>query len=195
MTIKQVFDYVDEVMPNAFSNAVKTAWLNEVEGKVQTEVFLNNETECFQYNYSADVTTPITFPDDHTIGIADKFALKQFRPGGKITMTPTGIYAGNAVTNAVIQSVNADGLVFADNTFSATGTTEVSTAISFDGSSCELLVEYPHSKIYGEYIIARIHYANKEYDNYSASMAMFNDFWGEFMRWFARTYCPAGRRK
>ena len=194
MTIQQLFDYVDEVKPNTYTNAVKTVWLNEVEGKVQTEVFLLNDKDCFAYNYSATVTTPITFPDEHTIGIADKSVMRQFRPGGKITMTGTGIYTGNSLTNAVIQRVNADGLVFSE-TFTETGDTEVSTQLAFDGSSCVLLVEFPHDKLYREYIKARIDYENGEYDKYSATMEMFNNFWGEFMRWFAKTYCPAGRRR
>ena len=194
MTIQQLFDYVDEVKPNTYTNAIKTVWLNEVEGKVQTEVFLLNDKDCFAYNYSATVTTPITFPDEHTVGIADKSVLAQFRPGGKITMTGTGIYTGNNLTGAVIQSVNADGLVFTE-TFTETGDTEVSTALAFNGSSCELLVEFPHDKLYREYIKARIDYENGEYDKYAATMEMFNNFWGEFMRWFARTYCPAGRRR
>ena len=40
MTVEQVIQMADETKPNAFSNETKTAWLNEVEGMVQTEVFL-----------------------------------------------------------------------------------------------------------------------------------------------------------
>ena len=196
MTIKECFDYVDEIMPNTYSNATKTVWLNEVEGKVQTEIFLLSEREVFEYHYTADETTPITFPDDHTIGIADKTVLRKFRPGGKIVnFAPTGIYAANAAASLTIQGVNADGLVFVPGTFSVTGDTPVSTELKFDGSSCELLAEPPHSKIYPEYIIARIDYANHEYDLYANTMQMFNDFWGEFSRWFARVYRPADKRK
>ena len=192
MTPKQLFDYVDEIKPNAFSNATKTIWLNEVEGMVQTEVLLLSEV--FEYRWSATVSTPISFPDEHTVGIADKSVLKNFRPGGKITLTGSGAYSGNNLTNAVIQSVSVDGLVF-NETFSHTGASEVTTTLSFDGSTVELLVEPPHSKLYGEYLIARIDYANGEYDKYDNSMQMFNAFWGEFSRWFARMYRPADRKK
>lgn len=194
MTIKELFDNVDNINPNAYSNATKTMWLNEVEGKVMTEVFLWNEHEVFEYHYADSVSTGITFPDEKTIGIADKRVLKRFRPGGKITTSPGGIYTDNAITGAVIQAVNADGLVFAENTFSVTGTTEVTATLSYDGSDVELLVEPPHHKIYPEYLSARIDYANREFDKYDNSMRMFNSFWGEFSRWFARMYRPADRK-
>lgn len=190
MTPKQVFDYVDEIKPNAFSNATKTIWLNEVEGMVMTEVFLWPKREVFEYVWSASVTTPITFPDEHTVGVADADVRKMFRPGGKVSLTGSGAYTGNTLTNAVIQDVTEDGLVFAE-TFSATGDTEVSTAVSYDGSTAQLLVGPPHSKIYGQYLIAAIDYANGEYDKYQNTMQMFNAFWGEYMRWYARNYRPA----
>ena len=34
MTLKEVIDYVDEIKPNAFSEATKTIWVNECEGLV-----------------------------------------------------------------------------------------------------------------------------------------------------------------
>ena len=54
MTLSQVIAHVDEVKPNAFSNETKTMWLNEVEGMVQTEVFLFHPVEVIQYDYTAD---------------------------------------------------------------------------------------------------------------------------------------------
>ncbi len=50
----------------------------------------------------------------------------------------------------------------------------------------------PHDRIYRDYLQARIHFANGEYDRYQNAMAVFNSEWGEFVRWFARTYDPAG---
>lgn len=53
-TLKSVIDYVDEIKPNAFSNEVKTKWLNECEGLVQTEVLLWASEEIITYQYDAD---------------------------------------------------------------------------------------------------------------------------------------------
>ena len=54
-----------------------------------------------------------------------------------------------------------------------------------------LSVKPPHDKLYPRYLQAMIHFANGEYDRYSNSMALFNDAWGEFVRWYARNYDPA----
>lgn len=40
MTIQDCIDYVDSIEPNAYTNAQKTGWLNECEGKVYTQLFL-----------------------------------------------------------------------------------------------------------------------------------------------------------
>ena len=60
-----------------------------------------------------------------------------------------------------------------------------------DNSGDMLAVMPPHDKLYPLYLQAKIHFANGEYDRYSNAMAMFNAAWGEFVRWFARTYSPA----
>ena len=51
LTLQQCIDEVDEVKPNAFSNETKTRWLNEIEGKVQTEVMLLAGVDVIQYSY------------------------------------------------------------------------------------------------------------------------------------------------
>ena len=53
-TLKSVIEYVDEIKPNAFSDAAKTQWVNECEGLVQTEVLLVAGTELISYSYDAD---------------------------------------------------------------------------------------------------------------------------------------------
>lgn len=58
-------------------------------------------------------------------------------------------------------------------------------------ASDELSVKAPHDKIYDRYLRAMIHYANNEPDRYAMSYTLFNDAWGEFVRWFARNYDPA----
>lgn len=116
MTLSEVMTRVDEIKPNAFSNEVKTSWMNEVEGMVQTEVFLFNPVDVVQYSYEED--------KDKT-----------------------------------------------------------------------LLVDPPHDKLYAPYLEARIDYANGEYNKYQNTMQLFNQFYGEFMRWYADTYRPADAYK
>lgn len=111
-TLQGVLDIIDSIKPNAFSEEAKTAWINEIEGLVQTEVFLLAIEDVVQYTWPKDA----------------------------------------AVT---------------------------------------LLAKPPHDKIYWVYLSAMVDFANGEYDKYQNTMQMFNQFFGEYMRWYARTYNPA----
>lgn len=65
MTLKQVIDMVDDIKPNAFSNDTKTEWVNEVEGYVQTEVFLLNVDDIVRYNYATDQNKTLLVDPPH----------------------------------------------------------------------------------------------------------------------------------
>lgn len=54
MTLSQAINMVDNIKPNAFSDEIKTAWLNEVEGLVQTEVLLLAIEDVKTYRYDRD---------------------------------------------------------------------------------------------------------------------------------------------
>ena len=111
-TLQGVLELIDDIKPNAFSEEAKTAWVNEVEGLVQTEVFLLAVEDVVQYQWPAD-------------------------------------------------------------------------------SGATLLAKPPHDKIYWVYLSAMVDFGNGEYDKYQNTMQMFNQFFGEYMRWYARTYNPA----
>ena len=60
----------------------------------------------------------------------------------------------------------------------------------------ELLAAPPHDDIYIHWLGAQIDAANGEYDKYQNAMQIYNSYYGDFVRWFARTYEPAqGYRK
>lgn len=65
MTLSQIISFVDDIKPNAFSNDAKTMWLNEVEGYVQTEVFLLDISEIIQYSYADDSETEMLVEPPH----------------------------------------------------------------------------------------------------------------------------------
>lgn len=65
MTLSQVIARVDEIKPNAFSNAAKTAWISEVEGMVQTEVLLWAPEEIIVYDYERDKDTELLAEAPH----------------------------------------------------------------------------------------------------------------------------------
>lgn len=55
----------------------------------------------------------------------------------------------------------------------------------------ETVVGYPHDKLYGEYVCARICEAEGEIARANNDMTRFNDFVQEFARWFHRNYSVA----
>ena len=59
MTLKQVIDHVDSVKPNAFTYDHKTRWINEIEGQVQTEVFLFPWDNITQYDWESNQNTEL----------------------------------------------------------------------------------------------------------------------------------------
>ena len=55
----------------------------------------------------------------------------------------------------------------------------------------ELLVTAPHDDIYTLWLAAKIDEANGEYDRYQNTMQIYNEHYGNFLRWFASAYDPA----
>lgn len=60
-----------------------------------------------------------------------------------------------------------------------------------EGLEMEPLVTFPHEDIYDLYLAAKIDYENGEYNRYQNTMAAYNEAYGNFVRWLARTYQPA----
>ena len=54
----------------------------------------------------------------------------------------------------------------------------------------ELLVGPPHDDIYTLYLQAKIDEANGEYNKYSNTMQIYNEYYGTFLRWFCGLYDP-----
>lgn len=55
----------------------------------------------------------------------------------------------------------------------------------------ELLVTSPHDDLYLLWLQAKIDEANGEYDRYQNTMQIYNEHYGNFLRWFAGLYDPA----
>ena len=192
MTIKEVFDFVDALKPNGFTAAEKTIWLNEVEGKIQTEVMLLSLADVRKYIYSSTYkATGISFPDGATMVCPTKTGL---RPYGTITITGLTTYSANNIT-ATINRISSDGktLYFNDDTFSVTGTTGDAgeATLAYDGSGIELLVPAPHDKLYYTYVQAMIDFYNGEYDRYSNAITLWNSFYDEYKKWYSHHINPA----
>lgn len=113
-TIRNIVDRVDELRPNQYSEAMKLAWLSELEGKIAADVMLMRIDEIRNLEYSHP-----------------------------------------------------------------------------ESMEAEPLVTYPHQEVYVYWLMAQIDFANGEYNKYQNSMEMYNQYFGNYVRWFANTYEPA----
>ena len=195
MKLTDVIAYVDRIKPNAFTDDDKARWISEVEGLVATEVMLLDPREIRPYVLHASFTAAgVCYPDEHTLRLTSPIP-EEFTVGGRMTISGGTDYTGNAGQYR-IAAVSADGCeITVYQSFPVTGREEDTgeTTLLFDGTDTVLMVRPPHDKIYAAYLIAQIDFANGEYDKYQNSFAMFNGFWGEYCRWFARVFRPADR--
>lgn len=60
-----------------------------------------------------------------------------------------------------------------------------------DGMDEELLVKTPHDELYALYLKAKIDAENGEYSRYADSVQLYNEAYGNFVRYWGRTYEPA----
>ena len=69
-------------------------------------------------------------------------------------------------------------------------------ALGADGSlpTAELTAPFPYDKLYTQYVLAQIDYANGEYTKYQNSMQMFNATYTEYVHYVAEVLAPADGR-
>lgn len=60
-----------------------------------------------------------------------------------------------------------------------------------EGLTVETLVEFPYDELYVLYLEAKIDAENGEYSKYQNSLQLYNNAYGNFLRWFAGLYDPA----
>lgn len=198
MKITDVIAYVDKIKPNAFTDEDKFRWISEVEGMVATEVFLLDPGEFRPYVLDAVYTAAgACFPTSDTIRLREPVP-DDFSAGGLLSLMGGSIYRANGGSRKYrIAKISDDGheITLDGASFPATGLDEDTApwTLTFDGSDIVLMVRPPHDKIYAAYLVAQIDFANGEYNKYQNTLAMFNGFWGEYCRWYARHFRPADR--
>lgn len=197
MTLREAITFGDELVPNAYSDTMKTAWLNECECMVQLDVFLLPEEKVFLHKCAEELPVAgLSFPDGATMRLP---APCGYAPGGTVTLSGLVTYEGNnSDTPRRILAVSEDGraLTFATDSFPETGEAGDSgtAAVGYDGGDVPMLAGAPFDKLYRLYLAALIHFANGEYDRYQNSMALFNSACGEYIRWYSRVKRPAESR-
>lgn len=112
ITLKEALNQADSLVPNAYSQEQKTAWISELEGRIGLNVQLLPREALHRYTYPEDLEK-------------------------------------------------------------------------------ELLLEFPHDDLYLAYLRAMIDLNNGEMDRYAVSAQVYNAKYGDYLRWYARTYEPA----
>jgi hypothetical protein len=65
VTIKELFDYVNEIRPNSYGNQTKLVWVNEIEGAVQTEIMGILPANVINYKDNVDLNTTLLVGAPH----------------------------------------------------------------------------------------------------------------------------------
>jgi hypothetical protein len=65
VTIKELFDYVNEIRPNSYGNQTKLVWVNEIEGAVQTEIMGILPANVLNYKDNVDLNTTLLVGAPH----------------------------------------------------------------------------------------------------------------------------------
>lgn len=83
MKIREVFEYVDEIMENVFSEKVKLRWLNQIEAELQTDVLLLAAAGVVQYtldDMEAELIAPPPYDELYTEYLQYRICLAQEEP-------------------------------------------------------------------------------------------------------------------
>lgn len=90
---------------------------------------------------------------------------------------------------------NLDGIVKAE----VIDTHEGGEKVAFKGYdemtslTQELLIPHPHDDIYIRYLEMQIDYANGEYNKYNNTKTVYNEAFGDFVRYYNRTHKPISK--
>lgn len=192
-------NYAKRIRPgSAFPDEVYIQWINQIEGLVQTDVWMLFADDVLSYHENAEKGgAGVSFPDDKTLRFESD---PGFYAGGEVVLSGFSTYAANNASAArTILKRSADGLSyeFAEGTFSATGTEpeeSATAAVSYTEYEKELLVPKPHDKLYLSYLLAMIDLANAETRNYANSITVFNEDYQEYSGYYGLNVNPADGR-
>lgn len=65
MKLEDLFTYVRDIKPHAFTEEQTTAWLNELEMRVQQEILLLSPVETISYHWPEDKNTELLLDPPH----------------------------------------------------------------------------------------------------------------------------------
>lgn len=222
-SIADIITFIDTLKPNKYEDSIKVVWLNEVEGRVQSEILWSDT--IITYSDTDMATVPLVPAPHNKLYRSYLLAKTEFTNGEydkyKESMlvfeTQFAEYKKWYTKNYIATDGSiADILSYADtlkpnNYDSSLKISWISTLegriqieimlIAVDAivtySETELstipLVPAPYNELYKLYLLAMMDLYGEDYKKYQQSIALFNDLLREYTGWYARTYRPADR--
>ena len=114
MKIRELFEYVDEVMENVFSDKVKLRWLNQIEAELQVDVLLlapEGITRYTEQDMDAELIAPSPYDELYAEYLQYRICLAQQEPERANNMAATFNRSYNEYVRHVAQTANpGDGM-------------------------------------------------------------------------------------
>ena len=109
MKVKELFEYVDEIMENVFSDTVKLRWLNQIEAELQVDVLLLAPKGIVQYTIDeldAELLAPPPYDELYTEYLQYRVCLAQQEPERANNLAATFNRAYNEYVRHVAETAN-----------------------------------------------------------------------------------------
>jgi hypothetical protein len=171
MLLSALLTLIDELKPgNKFSSAIKTSWINEVEGQLWNEVYKYKGLQS--YSTASNYALPTNTGIEHVKEVyAGTDLMSQIDVGQKET---TGYYYDKTLGKIVV--------------YPTTGYTTVDIAYLLPFapkiSTDALSVVSPFDRMFIEYLSAKIDFYSQNYAAYNNEMAAFNQTFQEYSDWW-----------
>ena len=192
MTIAELLDKVDRMKPNAFTKADKIGWINELEAKIQTEVYLMHPDDVNYYGVDTErKMVGVSFPDEHTMILPERISATRF---ANFSIDGLVTYSANNGRYMIGKVYNGKEVIIYGGKFAVTGEAGDSgeATITIDHSEIELMLEPAFEHLYNLYLMAQIDFANAEYDRYDNSSERFNKEYSAYRKWYTTHYPNRG---
>lgn len=183
MKIQDAISNVDSIRPNSYTTLVKIGLLADLDQTVKNEVMK-------EYAYAEISRVYDQEAYDLPAGVTINMIVKVFVDGYEVPKIDFRSYEKEGYY------IDNDGKIAfypvpaADDTEAGIRIVYQKTLDRYDSddydANIDLLIPEPHSSIYADWLIARIDYLDRQYDDYNNDITIFNDHYAKFASWYNR---------
>lgn len=181
MTLREAIEIADKMVVNDFDYPTKTAWINEIETKIQSEVFELAPNNAASYVWESEYAGNI-IASGNTITMAHPIDARNY---GELILSDCDI-AGTYT----VKKVDGNELTVKETLTDYTG----SAKLVFTNKDTELLLNNEWGKLYYKWLIAKVDFANRDYDLYADTSEYFNSDWADYVKWYCYHFIDNRRR-